>query len=56
MCYCVITLCVVFGVMILYKRSVFQCCKSSGFVSNQVVIQKFRKSPIVGCEVSQTCG
>ena len=31
MCYTVITLCVVFGVMVLYKRFVFQCCTEFGF-------------------------
>ena len=56
MCYCVITLCVVFGVMVLYKRFVLQRCTEFGFVSIQVVIQKFHMSPIVACEASQTCG
>ena len=39
------------------KGLFFSVVQSSGFVSNQVVvIQKFRKSPIVACEASQTCG
>ena len=40
MCYSVITLCVVFGVMVLYQRFVFQCCTGVRvFVSIQVVVR-----------------
>ena len=57
MCYSVITLCVVFGVMVFVSKVCFSLLYGVRvFVSNQVGILKCRKSPVVACEASQTCG